>query len=98
MKAAVIFSRRKMCSNVRRTDVVPAPDEPVTEITGWVADMASAPEQAAPAEQGRALADGIGVDVIAIEPRNLFARAEDQRYSLMHAGRLHFENALSAGG
>ena len=33
-------SRRKMFSNVWRTEVVPAPEEPVTEMMGCFADMA----------------------------------------------------------
>src|SRR5271165_406185 len=34
MKAALTFSRRKISSNVFLTDVVPAPEEPVTEMIG----------------------------------------------------------------
>src|SRR5687768_13598909 len=83
MKADVTFSRRKMCSNVRRTVVVPAPDEPVTEMIGCCTDMGSAPEQAAVAEQRRALADGIGIPVIAIDAVHFLAGAEDQRHALM---------------
>ncbi len=37
-------SRRKMVSNVCRTDVVPAPEEPVTEMMGWLADMILLPK------------------------------------------------------
>jgi hypothetical protein len=40
-KAAAICSRRKICSKVRLTDVVPAPDEPVTRIIGYFADTAA---------------------------------------------------------
>ena len=36
MKAAVMCSRRKMFSNVWRTEVVPAPEEPVTEMIGML--------------------------------------------------------------
>jgi hypothetical protein len=43
MKAAEIASRLKICSKVRRTDVVPAPDDPVTEIMGCLTDMAPHP-------------------------------------------------------
>ena len=35
-------SRRNIVSNVWRTDVVPAPEEPVTEMMGCFADMVSA--------------------------------------------------------
>src|SRR5580704_4734650 len=34
-------SRRKICSNVRLTDVVPAPEEPVTEMIGYFADTSA---------------------------------------------------------
>jgi hypothetical protein len=34
MNAALIFSRRKICSKVRITEVVPAPEEPVTAMMG----------------------------------------------------------------
>jgi hypothetical protein len=35
----LIPSRRKICTKVFRTDVVPAPDEPVIEMMGWRRDM-----------------------------------------------------------
>jgi hypothetical protein len=37
--AASTPSRRKMCSKVRVTEVVPAPDEPVIAMMGCLADM-----------------------------------------------------------
>jgi hypothetical protein len=37
--AALTFSRRKMFSKVRVTEVVPAPDEPVMAMMGWRSDM-----------------------------------------------------------
>jgi hypothetical protein len=40
MTAALTFSRRKMFSKVRVTEVVPAPDEPVMAMMGWRWDMA----------------------------------------------------------
>ena len=43
MNAAFTPSRRKICSKVRRTEVVPAPEDPVTEMIGCLADMASPP-------------------------------------------------------
>ncbi len=46
MKAASTFSRRKICSKMRFTEVVPAPEEPVIEMIGCLADMASPPGQA----------------------------------------------------
>jgi len=39
MKAALTFSRRKISSNVFLTDVVPAPEEPVTEMIGCFFDV-----------------------------------------------------------
>ena len=45
MKAASIFSRRKICSKMRFTEVVPAPDEPVIEMMGCFADMISSSTQ-----------------------------------------------------
>ena len=39
MKAASIFSRRKICSKMRFTEVVPAPEEPVIEMIGCLADI-----------------------------------------------------------
>ena len=57
MNTASTFSRRKICSKVRRTVVVPPPDEPVTEMMGCLTDIGSGPEQAALAEERRALAD-----------------------------------------
>src|SRR5689334_14940743 len=97
MKAALIFSRRKMCSNVRRTEVVPAPEEPVTEMMGCSVDMASAPEQAASAKQGGTLALGVGVAVITVQPVDLVPRAEDQRHALMQPLRHDLENSRGAG-
>jgi hypothetical protein len=39
MMAAVTFSRRKIFSKVRVTEVVPAPDEPVMAMMGCLTDM-----------------------------------------------------------
>ena len=39
MIAALTPSRLKMFSKVRVTDVVPAPDDPVMEMMGCLADM-----------------------------------------------------------
>ena len=45
MMAAFTFSRRKMFSKVRVTEVVPAPDEPVMAMMGWRSDMVEPSEQ-----------------------------------------------------
>jgi hypothetical protein len=39
MNAALMPSRLKIRSKVRLTDVVPAPEEPVTEIMGCLTDI-----------------------------------------------------------
>lgn len=36
-------SRRKICSNVALTELVPAPDEPVMEMIGCLTDMGARP-------------------------------------------------------
>jgi hypothetical protein len=36
-----MFSRLKICSKVRLTEVVPAPEEPVIEMMGCLIDMTS---------------------------------------------------------
>ncbi len=54
-----------ICSNVRLTDVVPAPEEPVTEMIGCFADIScqfltnSGSEKAATAEKRGALARSV---------------------------------------
>src|SRR5512141_578359 len=52
MMAALSFSRRKMCWNVRVTEVVPAPDEPVIAMTGCFTDMNFSPFGAQYAARG----------------------------------------------
>ena len=39
MTSALMPSRRKMCANAFITVVVPAPEEPVTAMTGCLIDM-----------------------------------------------------------
>ena len=41
---ASIFSRRKISSKMRLTEVVPAPEEPVIEMMGCLADMIRLPQ------------------------------------------------------
>ncbi|GLI94990.1 hypothetical protein LMG27198_39820 [Methylocystis echinoides] len=38
-------SRRKICSNVALTELVPAPDEPVIEMMGCFTDMGALPSE-----------------------------------------------------
>ena len=40
----VTFSRRKICSKVFLTDVVPAPEEPVMEMIGCLRDIGRLPQ------------------------------------------------------
>src|SRR6266481_4982127 len=87
MKATAMFSRRKICANVSLTEVVPAPDEPVTDMMGCLSDI-SAPtrlsaEQAALSEQRRTCAMTVRVRVVAGQQLDLLDRAEDQRHAFM---------------
>src|SRR5271166_824608 len=95
MKTGSIFSRRKIWSNVRLTDVVPAPEEPVIAMMGCLIDIVSksglnrsTTEQAAPGEQRRRR--GVApLSVIAGDALDLVLRAEDQRRSCVEgSGRL----------
>ncbi len=43
-KAAPTFSRRKICWKMRDTEVVPAPEDPVTAMMGWSAGMGELPQ------------------------------------------------------
>jgi hypothetical protein len=74
MMAALIFSRRKMLSKVRVTELVPAPDEPVIAMMGWRSDMgiSSVAEQAALGEQRRGL-PARGFVVVALDALDLVA-------------------------
>src|ERR1700722_7082697 len=100
MKAAPISSRRKMCSKVRRTEVVPAPEEPVTEMMGCFADIASPsePHQTAAAEKRRMLSRELRIGVIARDQTHDLIRAEDERCAGVNVGRLNIENAAGAIG
>src|SRR5512134_724976 len=110
MNAALTPSRRKICSKVRRTDVVPAPEEPVTEMIGCLTDMPStSPErthlpvrspvaqQAAPAEERRALAQ-VRLAVQALDVDDLRARADHDRHPPVQIVRQEVEDAPLAGG
>src|SRR5450631_3127657 len=65
------------------------------EIIGCATDI-STPEQAASAEERGALADRMRLTMVAFEPRDFFARSEQQWDPLMQRTRLHVENALVA--
>src|SRR5581483_2653158 len=98
MNPARIFSRRKMCSKVRMTEVVPAPEEPVTAMMGWRADMSisalSDPggEQAACAEERRLELEFVVIAVIALDSFDLVTRTEHEADALVGRLRLDFEN------
>src|SRR6185369_6885379 len=101
MKAAVSCSRRKICSNVRMTEVVPAPDEPVTAMMGCIADMRAlprlrgAPQNVAAAEQGRFVFEIVVLAVIAFDTLDLRARAEYETDALMQAVGLDRQKRLA---
>src|SRR5579863_5527010 len=82
MKAALIPSRRKMCSKVRLTEVVPAPEEPVTEMIGYLTDMGclcSLAYQTASPEKGRTLGGKLRVRMIAFDEVDDIERAKHER-------------------
>src|SRR5688572_28894044 len=102
MNAAVTRSRRKICSNVRMTDVVPAPDEPVTAMMGCVADMAApprlrgTPQDVTRAEQGRFVFETVVLAVVALDAFDFRARAEHEADALLQAIGLDRENGFAA--
>src|SRR5262245_46520411 len=102
MKAASIFSRRKICSKMRLTEVVPAPEEPVIEMMGCLADMrlspSSRPEEAAIAEQRRTLADRARSGMVARDAFDFLRRSEDERRALVQVLGLDFKNSNDGVG
>src|SRR5690606_29330786 len=100
-------SRRKMCSKLRMTVVVPAPDDPVTATIGCFADMRLSSscssldaEQRSLREQWRAVGlvgAGGELGVISLDPLDLVARSEDQRDALMQTFGLNGHDAALAG-
>src|SRR5690242_3012947 len=105
MKAAEIPSRRKICSKVRRTDVVPAPDDPVTEIMGCLTDTTRHPrsklsfsdEQPALPKQRRCFGRRRAAEVIALDPFHLPACSENEGHALVQKARHQIEDTLAAG-
>src|SRR6516164_6675374 len=103
MKEAAIPSRRKICSKVRRTDVVPAPDDPVTEMMGCFTDtihsgkLRFSGKQTASSEQRRNLALRRVAEVIALDPFHLLTCSENERHALVQKPRHPVEDALAAG-
>src|SRR6186713_2700224 len=98
-----MFSRRKICSKVRMTEVVPAPEEPVTAMMGCLADMLLSLllgrgfEQAACTEQRRVIFEVVVIAVVALDPFDFIACTEYKSDPLMGRLRLYFENRLVAG-
>src|SRR5215468_10934880 len=86
-----------MLSNVRVTDVVPAPDEPVMAMIGWRSDMRSIPEQAALGEQRRAGVARRRLVVVALDAFDLAARAEHEADALVQRRRLDAQHRLAPG-
>src|SRR3954470_17244566 len=95
-------SRRKIWSKVCLTVVVPAPEEPVTEMMGCRADIASrspsGPEQAAVPEEGRALAVPCAAGAVVGDALDLLAIAEHERHALVQRLWLEVEDARPAVG
>ena len=87
MKAASTFSRRKICSKVRLTEVVPAPEEPVIEMIGMLArhSCSSGPEQAAHCRTAASARRSGSGRVVAAMRATSSRRAEDQRRALVQA-------------
>src|ERR1700682_2270658 len=108
MTSALMPSRRKMCAKAFITVVVPAPEEPVTAMTGWRADMVTAtrsgarfgPEQRAFVEQRRGIRSvgaAVELGVIALDALDFVARAEDHRDALVQCFGLHIQQPAAAG-
>src|SRR6187200_52757 len=102
MNAAMTRSRRKICSNVRMTEVVPAPDEPVTAMMGCVADMAApprlrgTPQNVARAEEGRFVFETVVLAVVALDALDFRARAEHEADALLQAFGFDRQNGLAS--
>src|SRR5487761_514052 len=95
-------SRRKICSKVLLTEVVPAPEEPVTAMIGWRADMAIASsdvlrEEPARGEQRHVELEFVVVAVVALDALDLRARAEHEANALMQALGNHIEDRPMPG-
>src|SRR5579862_132101 len=81
-------SRRKICSKVLLTEVVPAPEEPVTAMMGWRADMGITRsdvlgEKAPGGEQRHVELEFVVVPVITLDALDLRACAEDEADALV---------------
>src|SRR3982074_1941218 len=98
MNAAFTCSRRKICSKVRITDVVPAPEDPVTAMIGCLADMLLRPpsgvrsEQATCSEERRVVFELVVIAVIALDALDLVAGPEHESNPLVRGLRLHLED------
>src|SRR5260370_30709552 len=102
MNPAEMPSRRKICSKVRRTEVGPAPDGPVTAVIGCLADMLLRPpvgvrsEQATRSEERRIVFKLVVVAVIPLDALDLVAGPEHESNPLVRSLRLHLEDGLVA--
>jgi len=91
-------SRRKMCAKLFITVEVPAPEDPVTAMTGCLALTARLRLNIEPlVEQRRAIgtirAAGV-LGMIAFDALHLMVRAQDQRNTLVQGFRHDLEQAL----
>src|SRR5215213_10172875 len=101
--AALRFSRRKMCSKLCMTVVVPAPEDPVTATIGCLMDMCSGlcPEKRALAEQWREIwlvGARREFGVIALDTLDLIARAQNDRDALMQLLRRNLQQPSAPRG
>ena len=95
-------SRRKICSKVCLTVVVPAPEEPVTEMMGCRADIASRSPQARNRprcpKRGERSPFLVRPRAVVGDALDLLAVAEDERHALVQRLGLEVEDARPAVG
>src|SRR5689334_6567261 len=85
-----MLSRRKICTKVFFTDVVPAPDEPVTEMIGCLTDMAAA-SRFEPGGRRRVADGGSGSEHVALpEERRQLAAAAAPAVRMVGGDASHF--------
>src|SRR5579863_10440050 len=96
-------SRRKICSKVLLTEVVPAPEEPVIAMIGWRTDIGASPrsdvlgKEASRGEQRHVELEFVVVAVIPLDALDLRARAEDEADALVQALGDHIEDRAVPG-
>src|SRR6185312_9342476 len=102
MIAALTCSRRNMFENVRVTEVVPAPEEPVMAMIGCSSDIVvllqsrCCTEQAAHGEQRLFAVARVAFEVITLDALDFRARAEYETDLLVQRVGSHVEHAFVA--